>query len=180
MAVAYQWPAPWPFILKHSTVMVFNISRKLKLMKPLEPSVLKREIGLGVRSMVSTGPICVNEIAVVGAVQLPLVFISNQINSLWSCFTQSYWKGQRQTREETCIITWVCLKLNQQPSRLSGDWPGFVEGFTWPSENKHLSVSSLCLYGWCVKSEAARINRLCNFFFRFPKAQTIIRAAKSK
>lgn len=44
--------------------MVFSISWKLELTKPLEPFVLKREIGLVLRGTVDAR---VNEIAVFGA-----------------------------------------------------------------------------------------------------------------
>lgn len=52
LAMAYQWPAQWPF--RHSTVMVFNTSWKLELMK--SPFVLYRVIGSWVQSAVWTGP----------------------------------------------------------------------------------------------------------------------------
>ena len=48
------------------------------------------------------------------SIPLPFLFIPSQINWLWSRFTESYWKGQWQTKAgKTYIITWLCLKLNQ-------------------------------------------------------------------
>lgn len=152
--MTYQWPAQWLFILRHSTVMVFNTSWRLELMK-LAPFVLYSEIGFWVQSTVRTGPpVLPRWLCLELSSWLPLLFILSQINSLWSCFTQSRWKVQQK---EVCIIPWICLKLNQQP-------PGLVviDLALWTALTLSQSAPR-CVYMVNVENKMEWVNSWCRF-----------------